>query len=399
MSTNDSVSTPANPPKGSKKFLVLGTVAVITVGGYFGWGWLHHGKENTDDAQTESDVIPISTRVSGTVIKTAVQSHQPVKKGDLLVQLDPADYQIKVSQAEAELAAANAQAAAADAQVQIVQATSKGGYANAQAMLSGSNVGIESADAQIASARAAVAKANADLAKANIDLGRAQKLRASEAIPQAQLDTASTAQASATAQLASAQAMLSSASASRQAATSSVSAARARVDQNSPVAAQVAAAQAAADLAHARVRGAQAGKQAADLQLSYTKILAPADGITSDLAVHEGQLVQVGQTVVAVVPADTYVIANLKETQVGRVKIGQIVDMDLDAYPGQTFTGKVESLSPATGARFSMLPPDNASGNFVKVVQRVPVKIAWTNLPKNVIIEAGLSVDVTIHVE
>ena len=161
----------------------------------------------------------------------------------------------------------------------------------------------------------------------------------------------------------------------------------------------LAAAQAAADLAHARVRGAQAGKQAADLQLSYTKILAPADGITSDLAVHEGQLVQVGQTVVAVVPADTYVIANLKETQVGRVKIGQIVDMDLDAYPGQTFTGKVESLSPATGARFSMLPPDNASGNFVKVVQRVPVKIAWTNLPKNVIIEAGLSVDVTIHVE
>ena len=178
-----------------------------------------------------------------------------------------------------------------------------------------------------------------------------------------------------------------------------MSAARARVDQNSPVAAQVAAAQAAAKLAHARVHDAQAGKQAADLQLSYTKIVAPADGITSDLAVHKGQLVQVGQTVVAVVPAATYVVANFKETQVSRIKVGQTVDMDLDAYPGQSFSGKVESISPATGARFSMLPPDNASGNFVKVVQRVPVKIAWTNLPKNVVIEAGLSVDVTIHVE
>jgi membrane fusion protein (multidrug efflux system) len=134
----------------------------------------------------------------------------------------------------------------------------------------------------------------------------------------------------------------------------------------------------------------------AKLQLSYTRIEAPADGVLSRLAIHEGQLVQAGQQVVGLVPSTTYLIANYKETQVGRMRAGQRAEITIDALPGRTFEGKIESTSPGTGARFSMLPADNASGNFVKVVQRVPVKIAWVDVPADVKLAAGLSADVTV---
>ncbi|MDP9152446.1 MAG: efflux RND transporter periplasmic adaptor subunit, partial [Myxococcota bacterium] len=134
----------------------------------------------------------------------------------------------------------------------------------------------------------------------------------------------------------------------------------------------------------------------AELQLSYTRIAAPADGALSRLALHEGQLVQPGQQVVLLVPDATYVVANFKETQIGAMRPGQRAELALDAFPGRTFEGKVESWSPGTGARFSLLPPDNAAGNFVKVVQRVPVKIAWQEVPPDVRLTAGLSAEVTV---
>ena len=172
----------------------------------------------------------------------------------------------------------------------------------------------------------------------------------------------------------------------------------AKVSQSAPVAPQIAAARANADLANARVRSSEAALALAKLQLSYTKITAPNDGFASKLTVHEGQLVSVGQPLIELVPNATYLIANFKETQVGRMHVGQPVEIAVDAFPGRKLEGKVESLSGGTGASFSLLPADNATGNFVKVVQRVPVRVAWVNVPNDIDLRAGLSADVTVNV-
>jgi membrane fusion protein (multidrug efflux system) len=172
--------------------------------------------------------------------------------------------------------------------------------------------------------------------------------------------------------------------------------ARGRLNQSSPIEAQIAAARAQADLAHARVQSSQAQLDLARLQLSYTKVTAPADGMASKLSVHEGQQVTVGSPVIELVPVQTYLVANFKETQITKMKPGQRVNIKIDAFPGHRFVGKVESLSGGTGSSFSLLPADNASGNFVKVVQRVPVRIAFDQLP-DVPLRAGLSADVTVH--
>ena len=172
-----------------------------------------------------------------------------------------------------------------------------------------------------------------------------------------------------------------------------------RVTQSAPIEAQIGASRANADLAHARVDGASASLDLAKLQLSYTKIVAPSDGLASKLSVHAGQLVSVGQPVVELVPITTYVIANFKETQIGKMRPGQRARIEIDAFPHRDFEGRVESLSGGTGSSFSLLPADNASGNFVKVVQRVPVRIAWVNPPTDLVLRAGLSVDATVYVD
>ena len=223
----------------------------------------------------KTDPVAVTASVSGTVIKILVQNHYFVHKGNVLVQLDPADDQGKVTQAEAELAAAQALADAADAQVQIAQATATNGSAV-----------VGNAATQLASAQAAVAKANVELTKANLDLSRAQQLRAAGAIAQAQLDAAGAAQASAMAQLAAAQVMVAKGNLANSGVTPSA----------------LAVAQAQADVAHAHVRLVSAIKDAAEFQLSRDAILAPIDGVASDIAVHIGQLVQAGQTVVVITP-------------------------------------------------------------------------------------------------
>ncbi len=161
--------------------------------------------------------------------------------------------------------------------------------------------------------------------------------------------------------------------------------------------AQYGAALAGVDLARARVRSAEAAADLAKLQLSYTVLRAPADGTVSRLQARAGQIVQPGQVCAQLVPDRTYVVANFKETQTGRIRPGQRVEIDVDAYSGRKLEGKVESLSGGTGARFALLPPDNASGNFVKVVERVPVRIAWASPPANLALRAGLSANVTVH--
>jgi membrane fusion protein, multidrug efflux system len=389
------VAAPAKKNK-ARPYIILGTVVGLALAIYGGVSWYARGKENTDDAQVDADIVTVSTRVAGPVLKVYVSSNQQVTKGQPLVDIDPADYQARVNQADAELAAAKAQAVAADAQVGIVEATSKGGLSVARAQLSGSATGVASADADVAAAQAALARAQAQADQADVDLARAESLLKDQAIPRAQVDTARSNSQAAHAAVAQAQAQISAAKDMKRTAQTRIAESAARVEQSAPVDAQLASARANADLAHARVQSAEAALALAKLQLSYTHITAPADGLLSRLAVEEGQLVQAGSSVVSVVPNQTYGTANFKETQVGEMRAGQRVEIKVDAYPGRSFEGKVNSTSPGTGARFSLLPPDNASGNFVKVVQRVPVTITWVNVPADVKLSAGMSTDVTV---
>ncbi|HEX9100687.1 MAG TPA: HlyD family secretion protein [Polyangia bacterium] len=386
------------PPKNKRRpFVIVGIVAgamLLAIGAYM---LATAGEEDTDDAQVAADTVPVGTRVAGQIVKVHVQENQLVHKGDVIAEIDPADYAARVKQAEADLASQEAQAAAADAQVAVTTAGSKGGLSSARAALAGSTVSVGSASAQLAAAEAALLRAQADARKAEIDLTRAKELKAANAVPQERVDNAQAANDSAVAALAQAKAQVAVATEARRGAEEHVGEMRGRLSQSSPIEAQIATARAQADLAHARVKSSEAQLELARLQLGYTAVKAPADGVASKLTVHEGQLVAVGSPVIALVPIETYVIANFKETQLGKMKPGQKVDIKIDAYPGKKLEGRVESLSGGTGSSFSLLPADNASGNFVKVVQRVPVRIAWTRAPE-VPMRAGLSADVTVHV-
>ena len=412
MSTtaNDTLSTSASTattPAGvasaqgrrrSQPYVILGAIVALAGACYMAFHHFTAGRENTDDAQVATDMVPIAARVGGLVVDVPVVDNQLVKTGDLLVAIDPAEYELKVKSATAELDAARAQAEVADAQMQIVSASSKGGLSTARAALTGSAASVHGADAQIAAARAARARAQADADKADTDLRRAQSLRKDDAIPQAQVDSLVATAAAAHAAVAQSEAQLTAAEEAKRTAQSRIGEAEGRVEQSAPVDAQVAAAKANAELAHARVQSASSSLDQAKLQLSYTRVVAPADGHVSKLGVHAGQLVQPSFVLTNVLPLATYVIANYKETQVGAMRAGQPATVSVDAFPGRELHAKVESVAFGTGAQFSLLPPDNASGNFVKVVQRVPVKLVWVDLPSDVRLESGLSVDATVDV-
>jgi membrane fusion protein (multidrug efflux system) len=296
--------------------------------------FLGRGDEGTDDAFVEADVVAIAPRVGGTVAEVLVREDAPVRAGAPMLRIDAADYEVRVRQAEAELDTARAQLGAADAQVAV--------------------------------ARAGISRSVAEEEKASADLRRAEELREGQAIAADRYD----------------------------ATRLSNETARAGAGANR---AQYAAALASAELARARVKGAQAALELARLQLSYTVVRAAQDGVVSRLAARAGQIVQPGQALAQLVPARSYVVANFKETQTGGIRAGQKADVEIDAYPGRRFEGHVESLSGGTGARFSLLPPENASGNFVKVVERVPVRITFDSAPPDLALRAGLSANVTVH--
>ncbi|MGC4115691.1 MAG: HlyD family secretion protein [Myxococcales bacterium] len=386
------------PPKSAKKpFLILAGVVVLA--GLVAAGYLlaTADLESTDDAQIEADVVPVAARVSGQVREKLVSDNQRVKKGDPILELDDADLSARARQAAAELETAKAQAMAAEAQVRVVEASAKGGLATAKAAFSGSSVGVANADAQLAAARAGLERAKAEARKAEQDLARTKQLVEGSAVPKERLDNAQAAFDATQAALAQATALVAAAEEMRQVALTRVDEAKGRLEGSTPIDAQIEAARANAKLANARVDVAQAVLDLARLQVSYTRVLAPEDGVVSKVSVQAGQMIQVGQPVASLVPSRTFVVANFKETQVGRMHPGQPVEVRIDAFPGTKLAGTVESLSGGTGARFSLLPPDNASGNFVKVVQRVPVRIAWKQAP-DLPLQAGLSCEVAVDV-
>jgi len=386
----------ARSRRAKRAYLILGVISVLVAGGWY----LHHrwvaGKQSTDDAQVEADVVPIAARVGGVVKATKVHDNQLVKAGDVLFELDPADLDVEVARSEAELEAAKAQAAAADAQVAIVEQSSTGGLSSARAALSGAGASVRGASDSIRAAEAAVARAKADFSNTDAELKRAQALIAKDAITRRDLEKAEQMHAVSKASLDSATAQLGVAREQQGMAQARVAEAQGRVTQSAPVDQQIAAAQAAGKLAAARVKAAEVAVSRAKLNRSYASVTAPSSGTISKLGAHVGQAVGPGQALLMLVPIETYVIANFKESQVGDMKAGDIVDVELDAYGG-TFHGIVDTISPATGSRFSLIPPDNATGNFVKVVQRVPVKITWTK-PPDVAMRPGLSAEVTVHV-
>jgi membrane fusion protein, multidrug efflux system len=361
MTTDIALDVPAAAAPRAKSWtkrlplLILGLlVLTLAVWGVRRYIYSRH-HVTTDNAQVDGHITTISPRVSGFIERVLVDDNQHVKAGDTLVVLDRRDFQVRLTQAEADLR---------DAQSAV---TSRGGAGQAVAQL-------EATRAQAASAEAAIAAADASYRKAESDLARYRGLAASKIVSAQQLDAA--------------QAAYDAAAANLQAARKQAAAAGS----------QVSASGAALRGADARLAAAQAAVDNARLQLSYAVILAPTDGLIAKRSAEPGALIQVGQNLMSIVPEKkVWVTANLKETQLANVAVGDWVEFTVDAYPGRVFHGKVESLSPATGARFALLPPDNATGNFTKVVQRVPVRIAVDpSTDPSAPLRPGMSVQVTI---
>ncbi len=395
------MEAPAQAPasrrrRGERAYIILGVLASVVAILWFAHRWWTQGKESTDDAQVEADVVPIASRVAGTISSTRVRDNQAVKRGDVLFEIDPANLDVEVARAEAEVEAARAQLAAAQAQVAIIRSSSTGGLSSARAALNGASASVRGAADSIRAAEAAVARAKADQRTAQTELDRVQRLFERQAVTRYDLDQALHARDVADAGVQAATAQLDAARDQRQLAQAKVSEAAGRVEERAPVDEHVAAADAAAQLAGARVKAAEAALARARLDRAHATIVAPSDGIVSKLGAHVGQSVNVGQPLLMLVPNETYVIANFKENQIAHMHPGDRVEIAIDAYEGE-FSGVVDTLSPATGARFSLIPVDTATGNFVKVVQRVPVKIKWANAP-GVPLRPGLSAEVTVHV-
>lgn len=378
-------------PRGRRAFVMLGAVIAVALAVVGSYAWMTRNQESTDDAVVEADVVAVSSRVAGRVDKVLVHSDQRVQAHTLLALIDSSDIEARLSQAEAELASARASVAAAKAQEEIARATANGGLVTARADVSRSQVDLSGADARIAMAEAELKRAKAGAERSQLERSRNETLYKSGAISLQEWDDVRLADEAAQADLARTESALAVAKDERRALGSQLRAAQGHLTESVPVDARINAAHAATELAEARVKQAEAAVELAKLELGHTRIEAPTSGIVSAIGVNPGQLVTVGQPLAQVVPNQTYVVANFKETQIGRMHPGDHAAIEVDAYPGREFSGVVRSLSPATGARFSVLPATNATGNFVKVVQRVPVHIDWS-APPDVAMRAGMSV-------
>jgi len=402
MSTTAENTAPAaadSKAQKSKKTLTtlatVGLVAALFGGLYYA---VNRGMETTDDAQIDADIVSIPTRTSSTVVAVHFSENQTVKKGALLVELDDAPAKARLAQAEANLDVANANAQAAEADEQVITTNAVGNKSVAQAQVQGAMSSASATKPQIAEAEALVASAQANFDRARIDLDRSKTLLANGSISQAEMDRAQTTFDVASASLAQSRSRLLAMRASTDQANSQVQVASAKLKQAADVDVLVRQAHAKAQSARAQVATAQAARDLAALDLSYTKIVAPSDGVVSKKSVAVGQMLSPGQGVAQLVPAEgEWVTGNFKETQLTKMHVGQPAEVEVDAFPGVKLHGEVESFSAATGARFSLLPPDNATGNFTKVVQRVPVRIHLRDVPSELAIRPGMSVVLTVN--
>jgi membrane fusion protein (multidrug efflux system) len=365
MATTQQTGTEATPKKRSRAFLIV-LILLVIAGGAFGVTRYIHGlhHEETDDAQVEANINPVIPKISGYVTEVRVKDNQLVKKGDTLLLLDDRDLKLKLEQAEAALATAQNNLLAA-------QATTRAAKAN----IGTSAASIKTVDAQIEAAKVNVWRATQDY-------NRYANLIKDHSITQQQYEQAKAAMETAEKQLQVLQEQKNQAT--RQ--TAAVS------SQSSATGTQI-------NLANSTIKQRQVDVEDAKLNLSYTVVTSPADGTVSKVNVQAGQFLQAGQATFSIVQDnDVWVVANFKETQFDDLKIGQKVIITVDAFPGHDFEAQLTSFSPATGSRFALLPPDNASGNFVKVVQRLPVKIEFTNKQDALVkqLKAGMNVNVDV---
>lgn len=385
-------AAPTQQAKPRKRALIVLPVLALAAGAAIG-GWVlaTRGHETTDDAFVEGHVANVSPRVSGQVSKVLVKDNQHVSAGDVLVEIDDRDLKAKDAAAKADLAAAKAQLRAAQTQLDVTRSNvdsnlqvARGGLAQAAAVGGTTRAAIQQAQADISAANAARVLASSDLE-------RTKRLFSEGALSQAQLDTRAAELERADATLAQARARLASAESNLDNSAGTLQNARGRLIAAESGPQQIEAAAAQVELGQARVDQAQAAYDQAELNLSYTKIRAEVTGVVSRRSVEMGQLVSPDRPLMAIVALDdTWVVANFKEDQIAQMRAGAEAEVTIDAFRGAKLTGHVDSLSGGTGSRFSLLPPDNASGNFTKVVQRVPVLIRLDAHP-DIELRPGLS--------
>jgi membrane fusion protein (multidrug efflux system) len=398
---------------GQRRFWAVAGLIVVILICVGAWLWLTAGRESTDDAQVEAHVVPIAARVPGSVRRVPVSDNQQVDAGTVLVELDPRDYEVAVAKARAELADAEASAVAARSSVPIMSTTASSNVTTAQGSVEQARGGIEQAQKELEAARARMTTAEAKLreaeanaTKAARDVERLRGLLAKDEVSQQQFDATVAAADAQRAAADSSKSQVTEADAGIRVAESKLMQTRAgeqqaraglRTAQTGPE--QVTATRARASAAGARAQQAKAALDQAELNLLYTVIKAPAKGTVSRNTVEVGQVVQPGQPLMALILLDRpWITANFKETQLRDMRPGQPATVKIDAYGGREYKGKVDSIAAATGARFSLLPPENATGNYVKVVQRVPVKIVLEpgQDPEHVL-RPGMSVAPTVY--
>ena len=408
---------PLKPPASSspklRSWLIIGGIAVLL--GISGLFFYYHNRESTDDAQVDGHITPIASKIYGRISKVLVEDNQQVKAGQILAQIDPGDYQAAVDQAKGALELAEGEARSAGVDIPRTTEDVASGNSSANAQLAGAQADLmraqasyeqsQSSDVAFAQANIEKSRANAQLAKA--DLERYRPLMEKGEISKQQFDAAK-ANADATASaLAADEQKYAQARRNIDISRAELEAAKARVSM-----AQAGVGTARADIKKVAMRSADAqaklGKvlqeraavEAAQLNLNSCNIVAPVDGVVTHKTVEPGQIVQQGQGLMVVVPLrDNWVTANFKETQLKKVRPGQKAYVKVDTY-GRTFSGHVDSISGATGAVLSLLPPENATGNYVKVVQRIPVKIVLEPIPQDIaVLRPGMNVDATIITE
>ncbi|MEY2934843.1 MAG: hypothetical protein RL033_5592 [Pseudomonadota bacterium] len=379
-----------------RALIALPLLALVGVSVGTGAYWLGRGKQTTNDAQVEGHVASVAARVSGQVQEVLVGDNQQVQAGDVLVVLDDRDLAARAAAARADLAATQAQARAAQTQLAVTEKSShsnlliaRGGLAQAASVEGTTQAGIERA-------RADVDAAESRRRLAEIELGRTQRLVESGAISQSELDVKRAAAEQASAAVEQARAQYQSAQANIDNSSGTVTSARGRLIAAEAGPAQVEAAQAQLELSQARVAQAQAALEQAELNLSYTRVRAGISGVVARRSVEVGQLTSPERPLMALVPLDdTWVVANFKEDQIAAMHPGQSARVHIDTYDRE-LVGHIDSLASGTGSRFSLLPPDNASGNFTKVVQRVPVLIRLDPHPE-LTLRPGMSATATVQ--
>ena len=386
------VPTPPYRPSGKLITIVLISTGIL-IAGILGYRWWHFAAthQETDNAYVAGDINPINARIAGTVLEVAIQDNQVVSPGTVLIKLDPRDSEVALQQAQAALETARYQASVAQANIRVVATNAQGQTTQAQGNIDAAAATVSASESQVLEAQAGVPVAQAQLAqveaalvKADLDYKRYSQLAQNGAIAQQQVeaakatyDTTIAQRNVAVEQIRQADAKLVQAEKNQANSQAKLASTQGNLQQADATSQQTEVSRQQYKVAQAAVTQAEVQLKNATLQLSYTVIKAPASGQVGNKTVQVGQRVQPGQTLMSLVQHQPWIVANFKETQLAKMQPGQLVEIKLDAVPGHRFVGRIDSLAPASGAKFALLPPDNATGNFTKIVQRVPIKVVF----------------------